>query len=56
MRHPYINGYKMIYDPSNHRSMKSENWLGWMYEHISIAKQWIGRELESSEIVHHIRQ
>ena len=44
-----INGYPIIYKPENKHANKD----GYMYEHVYIAEQMLGRELTSLEIVHH---
>ena len=44
-----INGYPIIYNPSN----KHANHDGYMYEHIYVAEQKLGRELTNEEVVHH---
>jgi len=38
-----LNGYKLVYAPGNISSMSSDNWDGWIYEHIMIAETLIGR-------------
>jgi len=49
-----INGYNGIYLPEHPRAYTSENWVGWVYEHIVVAEQVIGRPLNDGEIVHHL--
>lgn len=44
------DNYNTIYFPSHHRAWKN----GYVYEHIIIAEQKLGRELEDGECVHHI--
>lgn len=34
--------------------MKSDNWIGYIYEHIVIAESVIGRYLKNNEVVHHL--
>lgn len=49
-----LNGYRLIYDPSHPRAMTNENWIGYVYEHIAIAQQALGRDLRKDEVVHHL--
>jgi len=49
-----LNGYRVIYMPDHPSSMKCENWLGWVYEHIYFAEQSLGRQLHKDEVVHHL--
>lgn len=49
-----VNGYTSIYLPDHPRSWKKGNWTGWIYEHVVIAEQDIGRPLYDDEVVHHL--
>lgn len=49
-----VNGYRSIYLPDHPRSYKSGNWKGWIYEHVVIAEESIGRHLRDDEVVHHL--
>jgi len=49
-----LNGYRVIYNPTHPRAMKTRCWDGYMYEHILIAEERIGRYLNEDEIVHHL--
>lgn len=49
-----LNGYIVVYDPTNPRAMKNANWRGYVYEHIKIAGEFLGRPLRKSEVVHHL--
>ena len=49
-----LNGYVVIYAPSHHRAMTSKNWNGYVYEHIIIAEEDLGRSLLEGEEVHHL--
>lgn len=49
-----VNGYRSIYLPDHPRSYKSGNWKGWIYEHVVIAEESIGRYLREDEVVHHL--
>lgn len=44
------NGYNMIYMPQHHRANKD----GFVYEHIVVAEEKLGRLLYDEEVVHHI--
>lgn len=49
-----LNGYRVIYEPKHPSSMKSENWNGWIYEHIFLAEKMMKRKLLDNEVVHHL--
>jgi hypothetical protein len=49
-----LNGYRVIYNPEYHRAMSSNNWSGYVYEHIVVAEEMIGRNLREEEVVHHL--
>lgn len=49
-----LNGYKVVYMPEHPNSMKSDNWHGYIYEHIAVAEKMIGRNLRKKEEVHHL--
>jgi predicted nucleic acid-binding Zn ribbon protein len=49
-----LNGYVVVYVPGHPSSMTSDNWNGWIYEHILTAERLIGRRLEKDECVHHL--
>jgi len=49
-----LNGYKVIYKPGHPNAMTSNNWNGWVYEHIFIASFEHGRPLRKGEEVHHL--
>ena len=48
------NGYILIYKPNHPTAMQGGNWDGYVYEHILIAEQAIGRSLHDNEVVHHL--
>lgn len=50
----YLNGYKLILKDGHPNSMTSENWNGWIYEHIYLMSEHIGRPLNENEVVHHL--
>ena len=49
-----LNDYRVIHRPEHPSAMKSANWNGYIYEHIVIAGQFLGRAISDSEIVHHL--
>lgn len=49
-----LNGYRVIYQPKHHRAMTNKNWSGFVYEHIIIAEESLGRKLQENEVVHHL--
>lgn len=49
-----LNGYIVLYRPEHPWTMKSENWNGWVYEHIYVIQSELGRKLSKSEAVHHL--
>lgn len=49
-----LNGYVVVYRPEHPKSMTSENWEGYVYEHIVIAEEDYGRSIDSDEDVHHL--
>lgn len=49
-----LNGYRVIHRPGHWSAMTSENWNGWVYEHIFIAEKYLGRKLHADEVVHHL--
>jgi len=49
-----VNNYRIVYQPGHQNAMKSENWNGWVYEHIYVVTKFLGRSLECNEVVHHL--
>lgn len=49
-----LNGYRVIYKPDHHRAMTNKSWLGYVYEHIVVAEDSLGRSLRDNEVVHHL--
>jgi hypothetical protein len=49
-----LNGYRLVYLPQHPRAMSNENWKGFVYEHIVIAEDALGRSLTDEEVVHHL--
>ena len=50
----YINGYRLIYVPEYYRAMKSKGYNGYVYEHIWVTENSLGRHLSKDEYVHHL--
>lgn len=50
----HLNGYVLVYLPNHPKSMKSENWLGFVYQHVVEAEKMMGRSLSEVEEVHHL--
>ena len=42
-------GYRLVYRPDHHRA----NCDGFVFEHILVAEETLGREIRSGEVVHH---
>lgn len=51
-----LNGYRVIYYPEHPRAMSSDNWRGFVYEHIAVAEKYLGRAIRNNEVVHHLDQ
>ena len=49
-----MNGYRLVYKPSHSKAMQNENWKGFVYEHIVVAEEVLGRPLRDGEDVHHL--
>lgn len=49
-----LNGYRVLYRPEHERAMANENWKGFVYEHIVIAQEFLGRSLREEEVIHHL--
>lgn len=49
-----VNGYVLVHEPNHKSAMTSDNWLGYIYEHILVAEKMIGRPLRQDECVHHL--
>lgn len=50
----YLNGYRLLYRPDYQSSMKCDNWVGYVYEHIYVIENQIGRKLKKWEVIHHL--
>lgn len=53
MKTRQANGYALVYDPANPNAYKSKNWAGWVYLHVKVASEKLGRRIEKGENVHH---
>lgn len=49
-----LNGYRVLYRPDHPTSMTSDNWKGWVYEHIYIVEKYNNIVLKDNEVVHHL--
>lgn len=54
MKTRILNGYRVIYMPDHPSAMKSDNWNGYIYEHIAIAEERLGRKISKDEVCHHL--
>lgn len=50
----HLNGYILVYRPDHPGAMKGGNWDGYIYEHILVAEENIGRLLREDEEAHHL--
>ncbi len=50
----YTNGYKLVYLPDHNKAIKEGCWAGFVYEHVKVAEEDLGRELQADEVVHHL--
>lgn len=49
-----LNGYRVIYKPEYSRAMTNKCWEGYVYEHIFVAEERLGRSLRDDEVTHHL--
>lgn len=49
-----LNGYRLIYMPNHHKALNSKGYRGYVYEHVAIAEEMLGRELKDGEEIHHL--
>jgi len=54
MRVRRLNGYRVIYQPDHPAAMQSDNWKGFVYEHIVVAEEFLQRRLKNEEVCHHL--
>lgn len=48
-----LRGYVLLYRPTHHRAQKHGANKGYVFEHIVVAENMIGRKLLQDEVVHH---
>lgn len=53
-RYMDTNGYILIYLPTHPRAINSGSFTGYVYEHIVVAEDIIGRPLNNGDVVHHL--
>lgn len=49
-----LNGYRVIYMPGHPRAMTNDTWDGYVYEHLVVAENNLGRPLRKDEVTHHL--
>ena len=49
-----VNSYRLVFLPDHPRAMKNDNWNGYVYEHIAVAEDMLGRSLRDDEVIHHL--
>lgn len=49
-----LNGYVLVYKPQHPKAMKNGNWKGYIYEHVLMIEEELGRSLTKDEEVHHL--
>ena len=49
-----LNGYRLIYMPTYPKALKHSGYKGYVYEHIYVTEQSLGRSLTTDEDVHHL--
>jgi hypothetical protein len=54
MRVRKLNGYRVVFMPEHPACMSSDNWKGFVYEHIVIAEKFLGRRMGGDEVCHHL--
>ena len=54
MRRRKLNGYILVYEPNHPKAMTSDNWKGFVYEHILVAERDLKRPIKDDEDVHHL--
>lgn len=49
-----IKGYRLVYRPEHPAAFKSKTNRGWVFEHVLVAEEMLGRHLTKQEVVHHL--
>lgn len=49
-----LNGYRVVYCPGHFRAMRGTGYEGYVYEHVLVAEEFLGRSLTDDEVVHHL--
>ena len=49
-----LNGYKLVYSPDHPKALKSGSNKGFVYEHIKVMTDELGRDIKPGEEVHHL--
>ena len=49
-----LNGYRLIYQPDHPRAIHGRTWGGYVYEHILVVEESLGRPMLRSEVCHHL--
>lgn len=53
-RYMDTNGYILVYIPNHPRAITSGSFTGYVYEHIVVAEEILGRPLFEGDVVHHL--
>lgn len=48
------NGYVLIYIPDHPKAILSGSFQGYVYEHVLVAEEMLGRPISSGDVVHHL--
>lgn len=48
------NGYVLVYKPEHHKAIVGGDWDGFVYEHVLVAEETLGRRIKEGEDVHHL--
>lgn len=53
-RYVDTNGYTLVYIPDHPKAIASGSFQGYVYEHVLIAEEMLGRPIQSGDVVHHL--